>query len=477
MIAEKKRTRFSEGKIFPKLLLFVLPIVATNLLQTFYNAADMMAVSLSEETNAVGAIGTTSSFINLIVNIFIGFSVGANVTVARHIGANDAERTQKAVHTSLLVGLLAGILGGALGVAIARPVLTAMGNTGNLLELAVTYTYIYFAGVPFLALTNYLIAVFRAKGDSKTPLVVLSLMGLLNVGLNFFFVLALKFSVEGVALATAISNVASFIVLLVKLKSVKDVTRFSFRKLKFDKREMKNMLLIGLPAGIQGALFSLSNMLIQSSIVTVNNNVCPPDMKYQPVVNGSAAAGNLEAFVYTAMNAVYQGAITFTSQNIGAGKPERVKSTTYSCYLLTTLIGVVFAFFVLLLKNPLLSLYGIVPGTEGSPEALAMHAATTRMWFICAPYFLCGLMEVGSGVLRGLGKSVTSTVISLIGSCLLRVVWLITVFPLNPTLETVFICYPVTWILTALTSFVCICVLLKKTYRAHGGKGGETSAP
>lgn len=467
MVRTKKKIVFTEGKIFPQLLLFVLPIMATNLLQTFYNAADMMVVSFSGEQNAVGAIGTTGSFINLVVNIFIGFSVGANVVVARNIGAKDENGTQKAVHTSLIMAFLFGVLGTAIGMLIARPVLTAMGNTGSLLQLAVMYTYIYFSGIPFLSLTNYLIAIFRAKGDSKTPLFVLAGAGILNVALNLFFVLALDMSVEGVALATMISNVASFVALLIKLRRDKDFTTFSFKKLKIDKKTFKDIVYIGLPAGIQGALFSVSNMLVQSSVVAVNNSVCPPDSDFTPIVNGNAAAGNIENFVYTAMNSVTQGSITFTSQNMGAQKPERVKPILYNCYLLTTIIGLLLGGAVLLFKRPLLSFYGITDGATGSLESLAFDAATRRFLIVCLPYFLLGLMEVGSGVLRGLGRSLLSTIISLVGSCLLRIVWLLTVFPLDPTLETIFICYPITWCLTAVISFTAIQLLMKRIYKEH----------
>ena len=458
----KRKIDFTEGKVFLKILWFVLPIVATNLLQMFYNAADMMVVSLSPEQNAVGAIGTTGSFIHLIVNLFIGFAVGANVVVAREIGAGDRERTQNAVHTSLIMSVIFGIVGGGIGLAISRPVLRAMGTTGNLLNLAVTYTYVYFLGVPFLAVTNYLMAIFRAKGDAKTPLIVLSCTGVLNVGMNLFFVLVIGMSVEGVALATAIANLASAVILLIKLQRSGDDTAFSWKRLKIDKAAFWDIVVNGLPAGIQSALFSLSNILIQSSIVTVNNNACPPDSVYAPIVSGSAASANLEGFVYTSMNAVYQGAITFTSQNIGAGKPQRVKRILYSCFGITTIIGVIMAGIVLLFRYPLLALYGIVESEAGSLQQMAMDAAITRLWFICAPYFLCGLMEVCTGVLRGLGKSITSTVISLIGACLLRVVWLWTVFPASQTLETIFISYPITWIATTLTAFVMIQVLLKK---------------
>ena len=316
--------------------------------------------------------------------------------------------------------------------------------------------------MPFLALTNYLIAIFRAKGDAKTPLIVLMSTGILNVVLNFFFVMVTKLSVEGVALATSLSNVASVVILLIKLHRDQDDTTFSFKHLKLDREAFKDIVINGLPAGVQGALFSLSNMIIQSSIVQVNNSVCPPDAAYDPIVNGSAAAGNLEGFVYTAMNAVYQGAITFTSQNMGANKSERVKPIMYSCFGITTIIGLVLGTAVIVFSQPLLSLYGVVAGEEGSLEALAMNAAMVRFRYICLPYFLCGLMDVCTGVLRGLGKAFTSTVISLVGACLLRVVWLLTVFPVYPTLEIIFISYPVTWIVTTAAAFAVIQILLNR---------------
>ncbi len=458
----KNQTNFTEGGIFFKLLLFILPIVATNLLQTFYNAADMIVVSFSQEENAVGAIGTTGSFINFIINIFIGFSVGANVVVAREVGAKNKERTQEAVHTALVMAVIFGLLGMVIGLAAAKPIMQLVGNTGTLLTLAVRYTYLYFLGVPFLALTNYLIAIFRAKGDSRTPLVVLMLAGLLNVGLNFFFVLVLHMSVEGVAIATAASNIFSTVVLLRKLQKDQDDTQFSWKKLKLNKRAFWDITINGVPAGIQGALFSLSNMIIQSSIVQVNNTTCP-NVSYAPIVDGNAAATNLEGFIYTAMNAVYQGAITFTSQNLGAKKPRRVYRILYTCLGIVTVVGMSFSGLVYLLREPLLSLYGVAPG-EGLQQ-LAFEAAQTRFRYICLLYFLCGTMDVCNGVLRGLGKSFTSMIISLIGACLMRLVWIWVVFPLEPTLDTIYVSYPITWILTGVTAFIFIQVLIRRILR------------
>lgn len=464
----KKNLDFTEGKVFGKIVLFILPIIATNLLQVLYNAADMMVVSLSSEQNAVGAIGTTGAFINLIVNVFIGFSVGANVVVAREIGSKDRERVQKAVHTSLLMAVTFGIVGMIIGLIIARPVLRFMGNTGSLLELAVTYTEIYFCCVPFLALTNYLIAIFRAKGDAKTPLIVLMSTGLLNVGLNLFFVLVTGMSVDGVALATGISNAASFVILLWKLHHDQDATTFSFHKLTVDWHSFRDIVVNGLPAGLQGALFSLSNMLIQSSVVQVNNSIVPSGSDYQPIVNGSAAAGNLESFIFMGMDAVYQGAITFTSQNMGAKKPERIKRIMYACFGIVTIVGVTMSVTMLTLAKPLLRLYGVVDGTEGSLEWYAMNAALTRLSYIAAPYFLCGIMNVCTGVLRGMGRSIVSTGISLVGACVFRIIWLKTVFVAFPTLDAIFVSYPVSWFITMVVAFGIIQVLLHRILKRKG---------
>ncbi len=466
----KRKIDFTEGRIFLKILLFVLPIVATNLLQSFYNAADMMIVSLSYDgQNAVGAIGTTNSFVHLIVNIFIGFSVGANIVVAREIGAKDREKTQNAVHTALIMAVMFGVAGMIIGLSVSRLVMQAMGNTGRLLTLSVRYTCLYFAGVPFLAMTNFLMAIFRAKGDAKTPLIVLTLAGLLNVGMNFFFVLVCDMSVEGVAIATALSNVASTVILMVKLQKDKDDTTFSFRRLKIDRSAFRDIVVNGVPAGVQGALFSLSNMFIQSSVVRMDN-ILAGNMTDTPIVNGNAAATNLEGFVFTAMNAVYQGAITVTSQNVGAKKPERVRRILYICLGIVTTIGMSLSAFVYLCRVPLLSLYSVTDGAEGSMEALSMYAAVTRFKYICLTYFLCGVMDVCSGVLRGLGKSVTSMVISLIGACLMRLVWIWTVFPKRLTLDSIFISYPISWIITAAVTFIFVQCTLRKMLKAKANE-------
>ena len=449
----------TEGPLFGKILLFVLPMMATNLLQVAYNAADMMIVSLSHEANSVGAIGMTGPFINLVLNLFMGFSIGANVVIARHIGAKEEENASRVVHTSLLLALILGIVGCMIGLCISRPVLSLMGVDGNLLDLATTYTYVYFAGAPFVALTNYAVAIFRAKGDTQTPLYVLTVSGLVNVLFNLFFVLVLGMAVEGVAIATVIANVISSVVLILCLARGKDACRFELYKLKMDKRSLVDVIRVGLPAGLQGALFSFSNMMIQSSILRVND-ILSPGSVYEPVVDGNAAVSNLNGFIYTATNSVCQASIAFTGQNVGAGRYDRVKRVLINCYAITGAVAVICSLTLLIFNHQLLSLYGITDG-EGV-AGIAYSAAMTKMRFETLTYFLLAFMEVGCGVLRGLGRSLTSTVITLVGACLLRVVWLLTVFEHFLTLESIYVSYPISWTVTGIVALVLVIAVLRK---------------
>ena len=467
MMTAKTTKSFTEGNIFSRILFFVLPIMVTNLLQTFYNAADMMVVSVSPAANAGGAVGISSTMTSIILGSCLGFSVGANVVVARNVGAQNYDRVDKAVHTSIIVGFLFGVVGGLIGIAFARPVLVLMGAQGSLLDEAVKYACWYFAGVPFLSLTNFLCAIFRAKGDSKTPLIVLSLAGLINVGLNLVFVLLFKMSADGVAIATSSASCVASIILLIILSKATDGSAFSFKKLKINKRAFSDVVKIGCPAAIQSACINFSNLLIQTSIVRVNNLLCPPNSEYQPVVNGTSSASNLSGFVYTAQNSVYQAVITFTSQNVGAKKPERVPRVMAWSSLLVCLIGVLFGGTIFLFREPLLALYGIALGAEGSLERIAFESATTQLVYLALPYFLCGLMEVGSGVLRGLGKSTLAMIIFVIGTCLFRVVWLETVFPSYLNLTSIYICYPISWIFTASILFWLSFKELKKRLKAE----------
>ena len=455
----------TEGRLLGKIVIFILPLIASNLLQVAYNAADMMVVGLSSEKNAVGAIGTTGSFINLTLNILMGCAVGTNIFLARNIGAKNAEEASRTVHTSLCLALLLGFVSGAFGFSISRPLLRAIGTEDRLLDLASLYTRIYFLGLPFVSITNYCIAILRANGDTRTPLKVLSMTGVLNVLLNLFFVMVCHLSVEGVALATVAANAVSAVVLVLHLTRREGYCRLSFSKLKIHRKTLLAILRLGIPAGIHGALFSFSNLLIQSSVLQVNNAVTPDGATFEPVVAGNSACINLEGFISTAIDGVYQGALTFTGQNLGARKPERIKRVMLVCYLLIAGLTMLMSGGIYLLRRPLLALYGVVEGAPGTLDAIAWSTVMTRMKICTLLYFLLGLMNVGNGILRGLGYSLVSTIIGLLGTCAFRVVWLNTVFVKFPTLEIVYLSYPISWISTALVAFAVARVLLARIIR------------
>lgn len=460
--AKRRNMDMTVGPVLSKLIRLAIPLILTNLLQIFYNAADMMVVGLSTEPDAVGAVGTTSSFVSLLLNVFAGFSVGANVVIARRLGAGDEEGASRATHTATVAGLFLGVASGAAGLIFARPVMALMGNEGRLLDLSVSYLRIYFITMPFHSLVNYAASIHRAKGDTRTPLMVLSLTGILNVLLNLFFVLVCGLSVEGVSLATGISAAVSAAVLYANLMRQEGALRFSFRKLRVDKDAMRDILLIGLPAGVQGALFSVANMMIQSSIIGINNAQFGADDVYQPIVKGNAAGHSLELFGYNVCHSISHAAMTFTGQNVGAGDRARTRRVIAASYLISFVAATFMAIVLLVFASPLLSLYG-VKYVEGDIYAMAaFEAGKLRLVYMMAVYFLLGYMEMGSGILRAFGKSATSTFNSLLGGCGFRILWLATAFRAVPTLECVYLSYPLSWGLTALVQFVCAMLVFRR---------------
>ena len=453
----------TQGPLFRKMLLFILPLMATHLLQVFYNAADVMIVELSPVADAVGAVGSCGAYLNLIINIFIGFSIGADVVVARNIGAKNSEGTKNAVHTAVCMSLIFGISGAVIGIVAAKPIYILMGYSGGLLDLCLKYSYIYLLGLPFASLTNFLSAIMRAKGDTRMPLYVLSASGFFNVLLNLFFVLVMHLSVEGVALATAIANVASSIVLFIVLSKENGDCRIIFKKLKICKSSFIDICHIGFPSGIQNAFFSVSNMLIQSSVLTVNDMQAPPETSaYAPVIKGNAAVTSLENFGFAALNSVSQAASTFTGQNVGVKDYRRVRRVLGNACLLAAIISVIVTALLIIFRQPLLSLYG-VEIIEGDPLSLiAVETAEIRIWSKWPPFILIALMNTAAGVLRGLGKSFTSAAFSLVGTCVFRVVWIFTVFEYFKTLESIYISYGISWFLTGLAFFIAVGVILHK---------------
>lgn len=463
-LAKRQTIDMTTGPLFRKLLLFILPLMATNLLQMLYNAADIMIVGLSSEPDAVGAVGSGSPFQSLVVNLFIGFSLGTDVVVARSVGAGDQEKTSRAVHTSICMSVIFGVLGGILGLFLTKPVLAAMGNTGKLLELSAVYSYVYFICLPLMSLSNFLSAILRAKGDASTPMFVLAGTGLLNVGLNLFFVLVAGLSVEGVAIATGIANGAAAVIMWIILSKETDGCRISFRKLRLYKAEFKEVCRIGFPAGVQNAMFSISNMLIQSSILQVNNALTPAGSTYAPVVKGNAAAQSIESFIFTALNAVTLSGSTFTSQNMGVRDYRRIKRVLWTITGIVSVLSVVTTVLMALLRDPLLALYDV----QNAPDVLSQLAYDTamkRILFKWTSFTLFALMNTAAGVLRGMGMSMTTAVISLIGTCAFRVAWIYTAFQIWPTLEVIYLSYGISWLLTGGAFFIMALVLLQKKIR------------
>ena len=448
-LTKRKNIDMTAGPLFSKMLVFIFPLMISNLLQAFYNAADMVVVGFSSEPDALGAIGTTTAFTALILNLLVGISVGANVVVARHIGAKEDAQTSRAVHTATVAGFAVGLLGAVVGYAITPFVMKTIGNEGKLLALSVRYARVYFLALPFHALSNFAISIHRAKGDTRTPLVVLSCTGVLNVALNLFFVLVCDMSVEGVAIATGIAAAASAAALYGNLMRERGACHFSFRLLRLDVSEMKSILRIGIPAGLQSALFSVSNMIIQSSVLQVNNAVTPVGAEYAPVVKANAAVANIGTFAFTAMNAASLATVSFTSQNLGARNYSRVKRVAAISYALLIGISVAISLILMLCYKPLFALYDVhdLPDTLSQ---IAFDAALTRMWWIWPFFFTSAFMDCGSSILRGLGKSILATVSCLVGTCALRVVWIYTVFRAVGSLDMIYISYPISWVLTGI---------------------------
>jgi len=435
------------GALLPKVLMFSGPLILTGILQLLYNAADIIVVGRFAGSQALAAVGSTGSLINLLVNIFMGLSVGASVVIARAYGAGDFHGVRKGVHTAVTVAGIAGVLVGVVGVALARPLLEMMGSPEDVIDGATLYIQIYFIGMPANMLYNFGAAILRAVGDTRRPLYYLTLSGLVNVALNLLLVIVFHLSVAGVAIATVVSQVVSMTLVLICLIRTDGAIHLDVRQLKIHMSQLKEIIRVGLPAGLQGSLFSISNVLIQSSINSFGSIV----------MAGNAAASNLEGFVYTSMNAIHQADLTFASQNLGAREFRRVRRVMWVCLGTVTVIGLSMGLIFLCFGSSLLSIY------NADPEVIRF--GMVRMAIILPTYFLCGLMDTMVGQLRGVGYSIMPMIVSLTGACLLRIVWIYTFFAANPTLETLYVSYPISWAATFAVHLICYLTLGLKRLR------------
>ena len=438
---EKRSARFemdmTTGALLPKVLMFSLPLVLTSVLQLLYNAADVIVVGRYAGAQSLAAVSSTGALINLLTNIFMGLSVGSSVVIARAYGAGDSREVQEGVHTSVTVAGIAGIVVGLLGFLVSRPLLQLMGSPEDVIDLASLYMRIFFLGMPFNMLYNFGAAILRAVGDTRRPLYFLTFSGVVNVLLNLLLVIVFKLDVAGVAIATVTSQLISAVLVIICLLHTDGSIRLNPRELRIHRQPLKHIVRVGLPAGLQGSLFSISNVLIQSSVNSFGSIA----------MAGNGAAANLEGFVYVAMNAIHQAALTFSSQNLGARKLDRVRRNLWVCLGTVTVIGLSMGLIMLLFGQPLLTLY------NDDPEVI--RYGLLRMSFILPTYFTCGCMDVMVGQLRGIGYSIMPMIVSLTGACLFRVVWIYTAFAASPTLNTLYISYPISWVLTFAVHLVC----------------------
>jgi len=437
------------GAILPKLLQFTIPLMCSGMLQLLFNAADVIVVGRFAGDNSLAAVGSNSSLISLLTNLFIGLSIGANILAARFYGAGEEKGMQQTVHTSIFMSLVSGVFLAVVGVLGARTVLVWMQSPPEVLDLAVLYLRIYFLGMPANMLYNFGAALLRAAGDTRRPLYYLSAAGIINVILNLFFVIICRLDVAGVAIATVISETVSAVLVLRCMMREQGFVHLDLRRLRIWPVRLKQILQVGLPAGFQGILFALSNVVIQSSVNTFGNTIAA----------GSAAAANIENFVYVAMNAFYQANISFTSQNVGAGKYERIRPILLRSQLCVILVGLLLGGLSTAFSPILLQLY--------SPSPAVIAAGQNRLLIICLPYFLCGMMDVMVGSLRGIGYSVMPMLVSLVGACCFRLVWIATIFqvPAFHTVETVYWSYPVSWTLTFLAHLFCYLWAMRRLRR------------
>lgn len=452
-IKQKKKFEIDmcNGNLFTKIIIFSIPLMLMGMLQLFYNAADLIIVGkFSNDPDALGAVGSTSSLINLVVTLFMGLSVGTNVSCAKLLGAKEYDRVGKVVHTSILISVIVGTLIGIFGFFFAEDLLKMMHND---LPQSVIYLKIYFIGMPFNMLYNFAAAVLRAVGDTKRPLYFLTISGLLNVILNLIFVIFFNMSVEGVALATIISQIVSCILIMIALYRSKECYRFRFKELKISKDELIEIAKIGLPAGIQSSIFSISNVIIQTSV----NQFGPIAM------NGNSAASSVEGFVYTAMNSVYHASLAFTSQNVGAKKVSNIKKSMWYSLAIVTMFALCLGIPLFIFGKYALNLYTDIPAE--------IEVGYIRLHYLCLPYFLCGIMDVMVGVLRGIGYSTIPMIVSIVGVCGFRIAWIFGVFYQNTNFSNVadlnllYVSYPISWIITFLVHLTCYFILSKKVFK------------
>lgn len=448
----KHNASMTEGPLFGKMLGYTIPLILTGVLQIFFNAADLVIVGQfgASKSNAVAAVGCTAAITALMTNFFIGCSAGSGITVAHALGANQKDAVHRAVHTIIPFAAIGGAILSVLGICLSGPLLKLMDTPDNILGLSTVYMSIIFAGMMPNMVFNFGAAILRAAGESKKPLYYLSIAGVVNVLLNILFVIVFHWDVAGVAIATVIAHILSATMVIVALTKRDDDCKLNIKKIKIYSDPLKKIFRLGIPAGIQSSLFSISNVMVQSSINSL-------ELTFAGVVAGNAAAQNIQNFAFATNNAYYQTAMNFAGQNVGAKKYDRVKRITYISLAMTAISGFVVGAIMTFFREPLVSIY-----VTDSPEAVKW--GMVRMVYICLPFLIGGIMDISTGILRGMGMSVFPMFASIFGVCVFRVVWILTVFqiPAYHTPESLWISYAISWALTFVIQYIMLMVLLSK---------------
>lgn len=443
----KMRKRYEidmcNGPILKKMLLFAFPLMLSSMLQLLFNAADIIVVGGYCGDNSLAAVGSNSALINLLTNVFIGLSIGANVLMAKFYGAGHSKSMDETLHSAMLLSLVSGIILTVIGEIFARQLLILMRTPPAILDLATLYLRIYFIGMPAMMIYNFGSAIMRAVGDTQRPLYFLLAAGVINVALNLLLVICFKMDVAGVAIATVMSQTVSAALVVICMMRDKGAIHFEPKRMRLKKDKVLGIIRVGLPAGFQGSIFSLSNVFIQSSINTFG----------EVVVAGNSAAANIEGFVYMGMNAFHHATLSFTGQNMGAGRYDRIKRVLFTGLACVSVTGLALGWLAVLFGKPLLGIYTDNPA--------AIEAGMVRLLMICGPYLLCGVMDVMVGSIRGMGYAILPMSISLVGACGLRLVWLATVYqiPRFHTTQVIYMSYPVTWAITFLADVICFIII------------------
>lgn len=458
IISEKKKENFElaknkyeidmvNGTIMPKLITFAIPLMFSGILQLLFNAVDIIVVGRFSGSQSLAAVGSTSSLINMLTNLFIGISLGANVLAARFYAAGKHKEMSETVHTSILTALISGVLMIFVGIFFSRPALELMDTPSDVIELATLYMRIYFVGMPFFMLYNYGAAILRAVGDTKRPLIFLVVSGVTNACLNLLLVIVFKMDVAGVAIATVISQMISCVLVLICLYKTDAVYQLRFKKLRIKWEYLGQIFRIGIPAGIQSTLISFSNVLLQSSVNSFGSIA----------MAGYTAANNVLSFLYMGANSITQACMSFTSQNYGARKPKRMDKVLIDGLILQVVICLTLGVLAYVFGNQVSNIYTDDPNViKCSVEILALTTV---------PYFLCGFMDTFPGVLRGMGRSTVPMILCLLGTVGVRILWIYCFFPHNRTLGYLFVSYPVSWIATIVMQLIYYIFIRKEVHK------------